>query len=644
MKRPVSFILAGIVLSLGLCQPFRGPLFLRWQPAKPTPGNAPSAANHLTEPKIAPARLTAAQARAPRHVTGVAQSIAEAGRTSKRPWDHGFLTSLRNRKEGDPIRFELINGQFASGTIGSLVKNAQEVSYVFGLLAQPQAGRFFFQRQTRPGVAGSFVGVIEFAAGATAYRIEPTGPEGKPELVERPLSRIKCLGLAAPGGPAVSQAASRSTSSDNPVCPIPPYQNGIIALESLPGASAVIYLDFEGGYTAAWGGIAYASPKLSNAWIAEIWARVKEDFLPFNINVTTDLAVFQRAPEGSRQHVIITPTTTAAPGEGGIAYIGSFNWTGDTPCWVFNLGGNFCAQSCSHEVGHTLGLNHEGLQMGDSVQDYYSGQGAGETSWAPIMGISYYASVGQWCKGEYLHADNQEDQLDRIATGNNNVSYRPDDAGDTLATARFLQVRQDGTVQAEGIIERTDDTDAYRFSTGGGLVALRANPASLSPNLAVCVALRDSQDKLLLRNDPQPTLWAALATNLPPGTYTFNVSGAGRNDPLTNGFSSYASLGYYCISGSVANAQSNAILRVRTPQQLNELGRNPDGSFMLLSADADGGQIPDCDRDNFILQASEDLLAWRATANQGVLSNGMLLFRDQEATNLAARFYRVIEN
>ena len=38
---------------------------------------------------------------------------------------------------------------------------------------------------------------------------------------------------------------------------------------------------------------------------------------------------------------------------------------------------------------------------------------------------------------------------------------------------------------------------------------------------------------------------------LPAGTYTFRVTGAGRNDPAVDGFSNYASLGYYSISGTV---------------------------------------------------------------------------------------------
>lgn len=39
---------------------------------------------------------------------------------------------------------------------------------------------------------------------------------------------------------------------------------------------------------------------------------------------------------------------------------------------------------CSHEVGHSVGLYHDGVNS----SSYYWGHGSGATSWAPIMGVS----------------------------------------------------------------------------------------------------------------------------------------------------------------------------------------------------------------------------------------------------------------
>jgi hypothetical protein len=134
------------------------------------------------------------------------------------------------------------------------------------------------------------------------------------------------------------------------------------------------------------------------------------------------------------------------------------------------------------------------------------------------------------------------------------------------------------------VIETTSDTDAFQFTTGGGNVSLRANPVKAGPNLAVHATLYDATDRLLVSNNPQTTLWAAISTNLPAGTYTFRVSGAGRNDPLTNGFSAYASLGYYSITGSVANA--------RLPNRFVIPEHAPDGTVVGLLPAANPNHDP----------------------------------------------------
>ena len=71
-------------------------------------------------------------------------------------------------------------------------------------------------------------------------------------------------------------------------------------LASRPGAAASLYLDFDGNVERQWGNHAnvvtpaYDSDNNPAAFgeaelaaIREIWARVAEDYAPFNINVTT---------------------------------------------------------------------------------------------------------------------------------------------------------------------------------------------------------------------------------------------------------------------------------------------------------------------------------------------------------------------
>jgi hypothetical protein len=124
----------------------------------------------------------------------------EAPPPERRPWDPGFLTNLKNAAPGSPIHFELVAGKRASGNLGHLETRRNGLIYVSGELTQPEPGRFFFQQQPRAGVAGEFVGVVEFPASGTAYRLEPTGLGGTAELVKRKLGQVLCVNLPRPGG------------------------------------------------------------------------------------------------------------------------------------------------------------------------------------------------------------------------------------------------------------------------------------------------------------------------------------------------------------------------------------------------------------------------------------------------------------
>ena len=241
----------------------------------------------------------------------------------QRPWDTKYLANLGAIAEGEATQFELVEGRMAVGTICHVRREKGEIVFISGQISDPEIGRFFFQRQTEKGVAGDFVGVVELPGSGVAYRVEPSDRGGAQALVERPSRKVLCLRLPRPeGNRALSVEKIPPLRPDDAVeGSIPEYQNGIIPLESLYGSPQVIYLDFQGGSTDTWGGIDYARPIMSNADIRDTWRRVAEDYMPFNINVVTDLGVFQRAPENSRQRVIITPTDTAGPDSGGISYV-----------------------------------------------------------------------------------------------------------------------------------------------------------------------------------------------------------------------------------------------------------------------------------------------------------------------------------
>ena len=164
---------------------------------------------------------------------------------------------------------------------------------------------------------------------------------------------------------------TESTDSNAATASIP-------ALENLPGAEGVLYLDFD-GESGPFPGWAFSGPAESaeydEATIEQIWQRVAVDFEPFNLNVTTSLAVFEAAPPQSRQHCLVTPDFGRG-NIGGVSLIGTFNLTDDVVCWTRNYLTRNAAEIISHELGHTLGLRHDG----NDEDAYYGGCGSGRIS------------------------------------------------------------------------------------------------------------------------------------------------------------------------------------------------------------------------------------------------------------------------
>ncbi len=342
----------------------------------------------------------------------------------------------------------------------------------------------------------------------------------------------------------------------------------VFQLHSLPGAARVIFLDFDGHTTTgtSWNssytaGAAIVSQPFDldgdsttfnaseRAVIQSIWQRVAEDYAPFAIDVTTQdpgteaLRKTSTSDANYGMRVVVSPTNWYYSGAGGTAYIGSFNWNSDTPCWVFTgqLGNydKYIAEAVSHEVGHTLGLYHDGIG-GISPSEYYYGQG----DWAPIMGVGYYKSITQFSKGDYASPTNTQDDFAVIAT------YAPlagDDHGNTLATATLLS---GPTVANGGTVERSTDADIFRFDTGAGPISLNIVSPSPSPDLHIKAELLNSAGHVLLTNDIS-SISAVFTPTLDAGTYYLRISGVGEGDPKTTGYSSYGSVGNYLITGTI---------------------------------------------------------------------------------------------
>ena len=267
-------------------------------------------------------------------------------------------------------------------------------------------------------------------------------------------------------------------------------------------------------------------------------------------------------------------------GAGGVAYLGSFNWNSDTPTYVFTqqlAAGNekYTAEAISHEVGHTLGLYHDGRTS--PSEGYYSGHGSGETGWAPIMGIGYYQNLTQWSKGQYLSANNTEDDL-AIITSQNGFGYKVDDTGSTLGTANPLSVS--GTaVSANGIIERNSDVDFFSFTTGAGVISLAIAPSGRSPNLDILAELYNAAGTLVATSNPTDLLAASISATVSAGTYYLKVDGVGKGDPLGTGYTDYGSLGQYAITGTIISGNAPPTLAIAATNAIQIEGNTGSKAF-----------------------------------------------------------------
>ncbi|HEX4875251.1 MAG TPA: DVUA0089 family protein, partial [Chitinophagaceae bacterium] len=334
-------------------------------------------------------------------------------------------------------------------------------------------------------------------------------------------------------------------------------------MSSLPSASAVIFLDFDGHTVTgtSWnysGPIVCGASGLATTQMTEIFNRVAEDYRPFNVNVTTDSTRFMAAPANRRMRVVFTVTWQWYGSAGGVAYVNSFTWGDDTPCFVFNslLNNNTknVAEAASHEAGHTLGLYHQSRYDANcaKVSDYHSGAGSGEIGWAPIMGVGYYQNLTLWNSGPNPYGcTNIQNDL-TIITANNGFTFRNDDHTATFNTATNASFVNNQFI-VSGVVERNTDQDLFRFTIPTtGRFRLNAIPYNVGTgnsgsNLDLQVTLFNNAQTQLNVFNPGTLLSSVIDTTLNAGTYFLRVEGKG-NIYAPN----YASLGSYSLQGNLS--------------------------------------------------------------------------------------------
>lgn len=378
-------------------------------------------------------------------------------------------------------------------------------------------------------------------------------------------------------------------------------------MASRPAATTVVFLDFDGHIVenTSWNDVeevidALPAP-LSPEDILAIYRIVREDFIPFNINITTDSMYYEQASVYSRHRVIITPTSYWTSGDVGVAVIGCLAFGDETPSFVFadQLFFDYfrISQVVSHEIGHALGLHHiTQWNSNCTVNAEYKGTTGTEfPTFAPIMGESFNADISGWVNDfSELGCTELQNEIDAFHSGRFGFIAAPDDISDFFAYAKPFSPYSAHVT--DGVIGDSADVDIFKLT----LAEKRIIDIDVTPN-RVHKQTRTginfipevdlyNADSVLLRTYRDPYgIDVFIDTVLNPGTYYFKVRAVGgENLPYYSSFGSYEFL--YLVRDVVLNDWS-VTLSGNQKGSFHELQwdtRNVQDEVLMLQYSLDG--------------------------------------------------------
>ncbi len=340
-----------------------------------------------------------------------------------------------------------------------------------------------------------------------------------------------------------------------------PIATGVPAHSSLPGAPAYLYLDFDGtnqfhGSTPPEdesydldGDPTTFSP-FEQQVMAEVWSHVADAFSPFNLNVTTVDPGPADNVAGKTLNILIGGPQPGSTGGG--AFQGSFITPGLNWAFVYSGQPAATAEIAIHEAGHSFNLGHQASfdAAGNIVAEYRFESGPV----GPIMGAG---AIGRnlWSDGPVNQfPKRQQDDMAIIAGTRNGFGYRPDDHGDTAATATSVPIAS-GSGVVSGVLHYHTEQDWFTFNWPGGPLSITAEGAPHGPLFLSTLQLSNSSGAVLATAVGEQT-WKMIRSNLDPGTYRLRVTSTPYTDSL--GTRAYGNVGQYTLrikAGALAEAQ-----------------------------------------------------------------------------------------
>ena len=450
------------------------------------------------------------------------------------------LGGLRTETTKVSRRMSLPLGPFghASAVVEDFYEERGQLSMVGGT-TDSKDSEFIFKAD-----AGNVYGWVVYRDRDLAY--EYTTDEFGDVLVERvPVTKIfPVCNLEVPDDDGSEPAAPDSVLRAAPLLPphVGTYAGAdVTKLQSLPGAPKVWYINL----TDVMNGSTPIGQTATDVW--QTWQSLSAALSAFKVNVTTDPAVY----------------AAAGTANSGVARMANVN-EGSSSCGLNVFGstracdvhryrnGYATGRILAHEVGHGVGLNHDG---GNDGGEYFNGLPAFQ--WTPLMGNIWPGdrwtnALYQWSKGEYTSATEDQDDFALI---DRHLDFRDDDVA-SVAPLKLTGTSVPAAVNW-GQIGRNTDTDSYSFRIGasGGHATLRIDRIEYlgGAMLDVDASILNGSGTVVRQNNAAVARNAQLDVDLAAGDYTLLIKGGAEGTPA-NGFSNYSSVGFYSIDGTLTGA------------------------------------------------------------------------------------------